>query len=170
MLSGMAGVMSPVASAATVNALAMSGTAAFSPAGAAPNRQLASLSDGHLCWLFSNGDNEPKNYDASTVVYTEGITCNGGVRRIQFTLELIYNGVTGDANEVVASRTVSTLSNPAQSLMAGLTTTGGSCPPGYYTGRITGTVDFRSGTPLTITRTFTSRQSSRSLSCLPPMG
>jgi hypothetical protein len=171
-LFGITGLTTSPASAAAVNGWAASGGPGAAKATAAGSQQLrASTPDGHLCWLWSNGDNEPYNYDAATVIYSEGVMCDGLVNRIQFTLELIYDGVTGDANSVVASRTVSSTSGyPTTSLLAGLTVTGSSCPPGYYTGRISGTITFRSGSPLTVSRTFTSRQSSRSLSCLGSIG
>ncbi|MFG1862777.1 hypothetical protein [Microbispora bryophytorum] len=169
MLSGMTGMVTPAASGAVQNALVTSSSGAFRAAGALSPQSLASLADGHLCWLFSNGSDAPRKYDAYNVSYTDGFQCDGGVRKIQFTIELIYNGVTGDTGSVVASKTVSTLTNPTTSLMAGVYVQGASCPPGYYSGRITGTVDFRSGTPLTITRTFTTRQAGP-FSCSPVIG
>ncbi len=170
-LFGIMGLVTSPASAEAANGWGGSGAGAAKAAAAAPQQVSAEIPDGHYCWLWTGGDNEPYNNTSATVIYSEGVICDGLVNKIEFTLELIYNGATGDANSVVVSKSFSSvLGHPTTSLLAGITASGSSCPPGYYTGRITGTITFRSGSPLTVTRTFTSRQSSRSLSCFGPVG
>lgn len=119
--------------------------------------------DGHSCqWMFLTA--VPNNLSPDRINYTQGVSCDGIVRTITLTTELLYHGPANGPGTTVQGQTV--VSNDITSTAIGAYTPGANCESGYYSGRATATVRYRSGTPEYITVTLSSAVVSRS--CNPP--
>ncbi|WP_344953077.1 Ig domain-containing protein [Sphaerisporangium flaviroseum] len=127
----------------------------------------AAVPDGHNCWWI-RPDNPPYKLDAKTVHYGVSVQCDGPVRSVDFTVELLYHGLVGGPGQTVNGRTEVFRDMPANIILFGLgvTNPGTLCESGYYSGRATATVHYLSGTPEYITRETGSQPVS--LSCPPP--
>lgn len=130
-----------------------------------PGGASAAVRDGHTCWWWSPYDT-PRNPDANHVLYSQGVICDGLVRSIEITTELRYHGLVNGPAETINGITRSFPN--ITSAIQGAPTPGAYCSTGYYSGRATATVHYRSGWPEFITRSVTS--TSVYLSCnLPPI-
>ncbi|MET8122512.1 Ig domain-containing protein [Micromonospora sp. NPDC005189] len=125
----------------------------------------AAVSDGHYCgWITP--DSPPGKTDSKTVNYTASVQCDGPVRRVDLTVELLYHGLVGGPGQTVNGRTEVWQNTNVTLFGLGVTNPGTLCESGYYSGRATATVQFLSGTPEFITRTAGSQPVS--LTCPPP--
>jgi hypothetical protein len=107
--------------------------------------------DGHNCWFVALGS-PPSKVDERTVNYTATVQCDGPVRRIDLTVELLYHGQVNGPGRTVNGRTdvwQNTTLTPAFGL--GVNNPGTPCESGYYSGRATATVQYLSGSPEFIT-------------------
>lgn len=144
--------------AATAAAVSIASLGFATPASAA-------ASDGHYCGWISP-DSPPGLVDARTVNYTASVQCDGIVRRVDLTVELIYHGLVSGPGQTINGRTEFWQDTNYTAFGLGVTNPGTLCESGYYSGRATATVQFRSGSPEYITRSTGSQPVS--LSCPPP--
>jgi hypothetical protein len=129
-----------------------------------PDPRSAQVPDGHACgWSPNTGPS--LTADSRHVNYTRGVICDGLVRRIDLTVEVIYHGHIRNGVSAVVAGCTRVVDN-VTSQWLGATTPESDCSTGYYSGRATATVQFRSGVPEFITQQITSSQ--RFLSCFPP--
>ncbi|MFF5200108.1 Ig domain-containing protein [Micromonospora sp. SD19] len=125
----------------------------------------AAASDGHYCGWISP-DSPPGKTDAKTVNFTGTVQCDGPVRRVDLTVELLYHGLVGGPGQTVNGRTEVWQDTNVTLFGLGVTNPGTLCESGYYSGRATATVQFLSGSPEYITRSATSLTTY--LTCPPP--
>ncbi|WP_432993384.1 Ig domain-containing protein [Dactylosporangium sp. CA-233914] len=126
----------------------------------------AAVPDGHNCWYVSP-DSPPSKTDSKTVNYTATVQCDGPVRRIDLTVELLYHGLVGGPGQTVNGRTEVWQNSTVTPLFGlGVANPGTLCESGHYSGRATATVQYLSGSPEFITRTTESQPVS--LTCPPP--
>ncbi|TBL28747.1 hypothetical protein EYA84_26235 [Verrucosispora sp. SN26_14.1] len=126
----------------------------------------AAVPDGHTCW-YTSPDSPPSKTDSKTVNYTAIVQCDGPVRRIDLTVELLYHGLIGGPGQTVNGRTEVWQNSTLTPLFGlGVANPGTLCESGYYSGRATATVQYLSGSPEFITRTTGSQPVS--LTCPPP--
>lgn len=143
--------------AATVIVIASLGLAA--PASAA-------VSDGHYCGWISPDSPPGKTADPKIINFTASVMCDGPVRRVDLTVELLYHGLVPGPGQTLNGRT-EVWQNTNETLFGlGVNTPGALCESGYYSGRATATIQFLSGIPEFITRTAESLLTS--LTCPPP--
>lgn len=123
--------------------------------------------DGHNCWW--NAPSSVPNYtgaDHNRIVYSQGVQCDGLVRAITITVELLYHGLVAGPGSGDTVNGQTQVQNDVTQLSQGVNTLGETCETGYYSGRATATVQYRSGTPEFITASITSAVVS--LTCAPP--
>ncbi|MET7878843.1 Ig domain-containing protein [Micromonospora profundi] len=122
--------------------------------------------DGHNCWWVSPG-NPPGLVDPKTILYGASIQCDGPVRRIDLTVELLYHRLVAGPGQTVNGRTL-VWQDPTLTPVfgTGVNNPGERCESGYYSGRATGTVQYLSGYPEFITRSTESQPVL--LTCQPP--
>ena len=128
----------------------------------------AAFPDGHNCWWVSP-DNPPSKTNDITVNYTKLVQCDGPVRRIELTVELLYYGLvlgTGSGQTIRGATDVWQNTTLIPLWGFGVTNPGEYCDSGYYSGRATATVQYLSGIPEFITRTIETPPVS--ISCPPP--
>ncbi|WP_327032178.1 Ig domain-containing protein [Micromonospora ureilytica] len=143
--------------AATVIVIASLGFAA--PASAA-------ASDGHYCGWISPDSPPGKTENPKIINFTASVQCDGPVRRVDLTVELLYHGLVPGPGQTVNGRTEVWQNTNGTLFGLGVNSPGTLCESGYYSGRATATVQFLSGTPEFITRTAESQPVS--LTCPPP--
>lgn len=124
----------------------------------------AVVSDGHYCGWISP-DSPPGKVDDRTINYTASVLCDGPVRRVDLTVELLSHGLVGGPGQTINGRTLVWQNTNVTLFGLGVTNPGTLCESGYYSGRATATIQFLSGTPEFITRTAESQPVS--LSCNP---
>ncbi|MFI5851788.1 Ig domain-containing protein [Micromonospora chalcea] len=125
----------------------------------------AAIPDGHYCGWISP-ESPPGKVDDKTINFTGSLQCDGPVRSVEMTVELLYHGLVAGPGQTINGRTLFWENLNATQYGLGVTNPGTLCESGYYSGRATATIQFRSGTPEFITRTAESRLAS--LSCPPP--
>ncbi|WP_433112897.1 Ig domain-containing protein [Micromonospora sp. CA-246542] len=133
---------------------------------------VAATPDGHYCW-YVLPDSVPWKAANNIVNYTATVTCDGAVRRVDLTVELLYHGTSGGAGTTVNGRTTLWTDGTSIPVVAlGVTTPNTLCDSGFYSGRATATVQYRSGEPEYITRSIASQQVSLTCSFpeIPPTG
>lgn len=130
----------------------------------APQVSSAATPDGHRCdWWFPYSVPAYVDWPQNHINYTQGVYCDGLVNSITITVEILYHGPLPGPGTTVNGRT-----DPfpnVTSAATGVATPGPLCTSGYYSGRATATVHFRSWSPEYITRDISSSVIQRS--CTP---
>ncbi|WBB71973.1 Ig domain-containing protein [Micromonospora sp. WMMD1128] len=126
----------------------------------------AAVSDGHYCGWISPDSPPGKTEDPKIINFTASVQCDGTVRRVDLTVELLYHGLVPGPGQTVNGRTEVWQNTNVTLFGLGVNSPGALCDSGYYSGRATATIQFLSGTPEFITRTAESQLAS--LTCPPP--
>jgi len=122
--------------------------------------------DGHTCW-WNAPSSVPSyaNTEHTRIVYSQGVQCDGLVRAITITTELLYHGLVSGPGSGTTVNGQTRTQNDVTQLSQGANTVGETCETGDYSGRATATVQYRSGTPEFITASISSAVVS--LDCAP---